>query len=84
MDIKELQKHGQSGMLVSDLFPYVAQRADDLAVIRSCFHDGFTHSQAQFLIHNGWPRIGRPSLGSWILYGLGTENQNLPGRNDVP
>ena len=76
---RTFQKHGQSGMLVSDLFPYVAQRADDLAVIRSCFHDGFTHSQAQFLIHNGWPRIGRPSLGSWILYGLGTENQNLPG-----
>ena len=76
---RTFQKHGQSGMEVSDLFPYVAQRADDLAVIRSCFHEGFTHSQAQFLIHNGWPRIGRPSLGSWILYGLGTENQNLPG-----
>ena len=52
---------------------------DDLAIIRSCFHEGFTHSQAQFLINNGWPRIGRPSLGSWILYGLGSENQNLPG-----
>ena len=48
-------------------------------MIRSCYHEGFTHSQAQFLIHNGWARIGRPSLGSWILYGLGTENQNLPG-----
>jgi len=72
-------RHGQSGLEISDLFPHVAQRADDLAVIRSCFHEGFTHSQAQFLIHNGWPRIGRPSLGSWILYGLGSENQNLPG-----
>ena len=48
-------------------------------MIRSCYHEGFTHSQAQFLINNGWPRIGRPSLGSWILYGLGSENQNLPG-----
>ena len=51
---------------------HFAACADDLAVIRSCYHEGFTHSQAQFLINNGWPRIGRPSLGSWILYGLGT------------
>ncbi len=72
-------KHGQSGVEVSDMLPHIARRADDIAVIRSCFHEGFTHSQAQFLIHNGWPRIGRPSLGSWILYGLGTENQNMPG-----
>jgi hypothetical protein len=76
---RTFQKHGQSGLEISDLFPHTAKRADDLAVIRSCFHDGFTHSQAQFLIHNGWPRIGRPSLGSWLLYGLGSENQNLPG-----
>jgi hypothetical protein len=47
--------------------------------VRSCYHDGFTHSQAQFWINNGWPRIGRPSLGSWVLYGLGSENENLPG-----
>src|SRR6478672_12691621 len=76
---RTFKKYGRSGMEVSDLFPYTAQQADELAVIRSCYHEGFTHSQAQFLIHNGWPRIGRPSLGSWILYGLGTENQNLPG-----
>ncbi len=76
---RTFQRHGQSGLEISDLFPHTAKRADDLAVIRSCFHDGFTHSQAQFLIHNGWPRIGRPSLGSWLLYGLGSENQNLPG-----
>ena len=76
---RTFKKYGQSGLEVSDLFPYTSQCADDLAVIRSCYHEGFTHSQAQFLIHNGWARIGRPSLGSWILYGLGTENQNLPG-----
>src|SRR3989440_17903 len=76
---RTFQKYGQSGIEVSDLFPQVAQRADELAVIRSCYHEGFTHSQAQFLINNGWPRIGRPSMGSWILYGLGSENQNLPG-----
>jgi hypothetical protein len=76
---RKFQRHGQSGLEVSDLFPHTAPRADDLAVIRSCYHEGFTHSQAQFLINNGWPRIGRPSLGSWTLYGLGSENENLPG-----
>ena len=76
---RAFKKHGQSGLEVSDLLPHIAERVDDIAVIRSCYHEGFTHSQAQFLINNGWPRIGRPSLGSWILYGLGTENQNLPG-----
>lgn len=76
---RTFRKYGQSGLDVSDLLPHIATKADELAVVRSCFHEGFTHSQAQFLINNGWPRIGRPSLGSWILYGLGTENQNLPG-----
>ena len=76
---RSFSKHGESGLEVSDLFPHVAGQADRLAVIRSNHHEGFTHSQAQFLIHNGWPRIGRPSLGSWVLYGLGTENRNLPG-----
>ncbi|MBL8215805.1 MAG: DUF1501 domain-containing protein [Bryobacterales bacterium] len=75
----QFAKQGQSGLEVSNMLPHTAKCADDLAVIRSCYHEGFTHSQAQFLINNGWPRIGRPSLGSWILYGLGSENQNLPG-----
>src|SRR5205823_88326 len=60
-------------------FPHTSKCVDDLAIVRSCYHEGFTHSQAQFLINNGWPRMGRPSLGSWVLYGLGSENQNLPG-----
>ncbi|MBM3765918.1 MAG: DUF1501 domain-containing protein [Acidobacteria bacterium] len=76
---RTFRKFGQSGLEVSDLFPHTAKHADELAVIRSCYHEGFTHSQAQFLINSGWPRIGRPSVGSWILYGLGSENQNLPG-----
>ena len=76
---RKFQKYGHSGLEVSDLFPRTAPHADKLAVIRSCYHEGFTHSQAQFLINSGWPRIGRPSLGSWIMYGLGTENRNLPG-----
>src|SRR5260370_20340645 len=76
---RSFQKYGQSGIEVSDLFPHVSKRVEDLAVIRCCYQEGLTHSQAQFLINNGWPRIGRPSMGSWIIYGLGTENQNLPG-----
>jgi hypothetical protein len=76
---RTFKRYGKSGIEVSDLFPHTSQCVDDLAIVRSCFHEGFTHSQAQFLINNGWPRIGRPSMGSWILYGLGTENQNLPG-----
>src|SRR5215813_4656742 len=60
---RTFKKYGQSGLEISDLFPHTSQRADDLAVVRSVYHEGFTHSQAQFLINNGWPRIGRPSLG---------------------
>jgi hypothetical protein len=76
---RTFKQYGKSGLWASDLFPHTSQCVDDLAVVRSCYHEGFTHSQAQFLINNGWPRIGRPSMGAWILYGLGTENQNLPG-----
>src|SRR5215467_8064086 len=56
---RSFKKYGQSGIEVSDLFPYTSQHVDDLAIVRSCYHEGFTHSQAQFLITNGWPRIGR-------------------------
>jgi hypothetical protein len=76
---RSFRQYGQSGLPISDLFPYTSQHADKLAVIRSCYHEGFTHSQAQFLMTSGSPRIGRPSMGAWILYGLGSENQNLPG-----
>src|SRR5437762_8743814 len=76
---RTFKKYGQSGIEVSDLFPSTSERVDDLAIVRSCYQGGFTHSQAQFLINEGCPRIGRPDLGSWILYGLGSENQNLPG-----
>jgi Protein of unknown function (DUF1501) len=76
---RSFRRYGQSGIEVTDIFPHVAQCVDDLAVVRSVYHEGFTHSQAQFLINNGWARIGRPSLGSWVLYGLGSENENLPG-----
>src|SRR5437867_8438881 len=72
------KKHGQSGIEISDLFENTAQFADDLAVVRSCYHDGFTHVIGQTWMNSGWGRVGRPSLGSWVVYGLGSENENLP------
>lgn len=75
---RQFKKYGQSGIEVSDVFPHVAQRADDLAVIRSMYHDGFTHTAALNWLNNGWPRLGRPSIGSWLVYGLGSESGNLP------
>ena len=75
---RTFKKYGQSGLEISDLFQNVAEHADDLAVIRSCHHDGFTHVTGQNWMNLGWPRVGRPSVGAWVTYGLGSENENLP------
>src|SRR5882724_4364627 len=69
---------GTCGTLVSDLFPRVRERMDDVAVIRSCYGDAFDHAPAIYLRNTGSQFPGRPCLGSWVTYGLGTENQNLP------
>ena len=69
---------GKSGLLVSDLYPQVRDCADDIAVIRSCYHDVFDHAPAIYLRNTGSQFPGRPCLASWVSYGLGTENQNLP------
>ena len=71
-------QHGQSGIWLSELLPHLAHQADDLAVIRSMFTTNLTHEPALYLIHSGQMRSGFPALGSWIVYGLGAENQNLP------
>jgi hypothetical protein len=70
---------GQSGLMISDFFPRVREQADKLAVIRSCHTDSHAHGSALVAINTGKTFIGRPSLGSWAVYGLGTENQSLPG-----
>ncbi len=75
---RTFRKRGQSGLEISDLFEHVARHADDLAVVRSCHHDGFTHVTGQNWMNTGWPRVGRPSVGSWVVYGLGSESDNLP------
>ncbi|MCS6776441.1 MAG: DUF1501 domain-containing protein [Chloroherpetonaceae bacterium] len=75
----EFRQYGQSGIPVSDLFPHVAQCVDDLCVIRSMHADNNAHGGALLQLHTGSDTFVRPSIGSWITYGLGTENQNLPG-----
>jgi hypothetical protein len=73
------QKHGQSGIEISELYPNLARCADDLCVVRSMQADDPNHEPSLLLMNCGEPRLSRPSLGSWLTYGLGTENQNLPG-----
>jgi hypothetical protein len=71
-------RSGQSGIDVSDLFPNLARRVDDLAVIRSTYADSFAHGSGLLQMNTGFLRQGYPSLGSWVTYGLGTVNQDLP------
>ncbi len=73
------RQHGQSGIWVSDLFPHVARHADDLCVIRSTVTEGVAHGPSTLFLHTGAMNLVRPSVGAWVTYGLGTENQNLPG-----
>ena len=72
------KQHGQSGQWFSDWIPHIASCADDLAVIRSCTSDGINHSAGVCQMNTGAILGGRPSLGSWVNYGIGSENQNLP------
>ncbi len=70
---------GESGLFISDYFPHLRQQADKLAVIKSCHTDSHAHGSALVAMNTGSTFIGRPSLGSWCVYGLGSENENLPG-----
>ena len=76
---RKWKQHGESGMWASDWVPHIAECADDLAVIRSCWTNGINHSGGVCQMNTGTPIAGRPSLGAWVSYGLGTENGNLPG-----
>jgi hypothetical protein len=71
--------HGQCGMELSDLLPHIATCADDIALIRSMHTDQFNHHPGQLVLHCGVPLFGRPTLGAWLNYGLGSESENLPG-----
>lgn len=72
------KRHGEAGTWVSEWLPHTAQCVDDIAVIRSCWTDAVNHAGGVVQMNTGSPIGGRPSLGSWVSYGLGTENQNLP------
>lgn len=73
------KQRGQSGNYVSDHLPHFAQIADEVSFLKGVYTDQFNHAPAQLFVHTGSPRLGRPSIGSWVTYGLGSENNNLPG-----
>lgn len=73
------QQRGQSGAFVSDHLPHFATIADEVSFLKGVYTDQFNHAPAQLFVHTGSPRLGRPSIGSWVTYGLGSENRNLPG-----
>ncbi|RBP36054.1 uncharacterized protein DUF1501 [Roseimicrobium gellanilyticum] len=74
----QFAKHGQSGAELSEAMPHLARIVDDICIVRSCKTDQFNHAPAQLFFNTGFSQPGRPSLGSWALYGLGSETQDLP------
>jgi hypothetical protein len=72
-------QHGRSGAWVTETLPHFAEIVDDVAIIKSMYTDQFNHAPAELFIYTGSPRAGAASMGSWITYGIGTENQDLPG-----
>ncbi|WP_231742541.1 DUF1501 domain-containing protein [Polystyrenella longa] len=75
----KFKNHGESGLPISELFPHIAQHADELCVVRSMTSSFSEHTNANYFLHTGHGLQGRPSMGSWFTYGLGTESENLPG-----
>lgn len=76
---REFKKYGECGTEMSDLLPHIGSCADDIALIRSMHTEAFNHHPGQLMMNTGVPLFGRPSIGSWLNYGLGSESQNLPG-----
>ena len=81
---RTFKKYGQSGIEVSDLLPHTAECVDDIAVVRSCHGDMVVHSAAQYQLFTGRIIPGFPSMGSWLMYGLGSESESLPGYVVMP
>jgi uncharacterized protein (DUF1501 family) len=76
---REFKQHGGSGMWFSDYLPHTAKVADDICMVRSMCTDAFNHHPGQLLLFTGSVQFGRPTMGAWVVYGLGSESQNLPG-----
>lgn len=72
-------RHGRSGLMISEVFPHLARHADDLCLLNGMFTDSPAHPQASIMLQTGSTNFVRPSLGSWLVYGLGTQNEDLPG-----
>lgn len=77
--VADFKQRGQSGAWVSEHLPHFAEMADEVTFLKAMHTDEFNHAPAQLFLYTGSPRLGRPSMGSWAVYGLGTENENLPG-----
>ncbi len=77
--MRKFRPGGESGLMISDYFPNLRRQADKLCVLNSCYTDSHAHGSALVAMNTGKTLIGRPSLGSWAVYGLGTENESLPG-----
>ncbi len=75
----KFSRHGQSGAELSELIPYIASVADDITIVKSLVTDAFNHAPAQVMMSTGSQQFGRPSMGAWTLYGLGSESRDLPG-----
>ena len=76
---RKFKRHGQCGMELSDLIPYIGEHADDICLVRSMHSEAFNHHPGQLMMNTGVPMFGRPSIGSWLNYGLGSVSQDLPG-----
>jgi hypothetical protein len=81
---RKFRQHGQSGQWVSDLMPHLAECVDDICFLKSCWCTSTIHAPAMYELHTGRFLMGHPSIGSWVTYGLGTENQNLPAYCVMP
>ena len=75
----KFKKHGESGQVFSELLPHLSTMADDIAILKTLHTEQFNHAPAQLFMQTGFPRFGRPCIGSWASYGLGSENRDLPG-----
>jgi len=76
---RQFQRHGQSGRYISECLPHLGQVVDDLAFVSSVYTDNFNHAPAKIFLNTGSTRFGRPSMGAWVTYGIGSESQDLPG-----
>jgi len=82
--VRPFRRRGESGLEISDFYPHLAECADDLCLLRGCHGDSVNHPQSVYQMNTGSVLMGRPSLGSWLAYGLGTENNNMPAYAVLP